>query len=238
MWRCLRKGKLVKDPIIDAWLQLMKNRALRSDFRVLTFNSSHYALLSQCENCPPAELTHWLLKNDCWSKAVWLFPLIYGGHCNILIIIPKSRIFLFMDGPHKEPPDDLLKQICALMESVKGDLDWSQWTFHQPTDYPVQHPMSNNCAIHVCAWTCVICTGQELTCQHKEMAKMRRLMAAQLWAAPEMEVDSSGGNCGDYDSPVRKSSTTWKDVTWSNRTPGCSRTLEYCASLIEDRGEL
>ncbi|KYN09815.1 Sentrin-specific protease [Trachymyrmex cornetzi] len=183
----------------------------------------------------------WAEKTNIWEYKIWLIPVHLGAHWTLLIVVPHRQIFIYIDSLHIKIPNHILIQICNFMDSVRShhlaigrkQQQWSKWTIFQPKDNPrpdTVSEISENCGIHVCIWSYIICSGIYVPFDDNIMNNVRINICHFLKKFQSMTVKQQSQK---YNSIINTSKSNVKDINFEEKLPflGFDSTYELCATL-------
>ena len=120
-------------------------------------------------------------KKEAWTHDIWLVPKNEDGHRSLIVTVFSIKTIIYIDSLHWKLKKKILKRLCSFIEEVfnnanVGQFDWSQWTYYQPHDIPLQvgDSAGNNCGVHLCVWMYIISTGKSFRFEESIMDKARK----------------------------------------------------------------
>lgn len=183
--KTLNPNQWLDDSIINAFFFLLQNHC--TTLRAFSFDTFFVESLMSSEFLSDM-WKKWATSVNIWDQDVWLMPVNHASHWSLLVVVPKYKMFLYLDSLHLVPPKNLIENVCLFMEMFSGNkftrkvkgISWPQWTLYMPNDVPLQTTVPNscgNCGVHVCSWAYTIFTGKLYEFHERDMNNVRKNLA-------------------------------------------------------------
>lgn len=172
----------------------------------------------------------WARKNKIENKHLILIPInIDNTHWTIMLVIPKSKIMIYLDSFRQDCPQNILDGVLTFVkEYFNVDLKKENWILHNPKDVPRQ-TNGTDCGIFICAWAFLIATGEPYDFQQSHMDTVRISIANLLCHANINQIKKFKREDGQ-DTKVEENLQEFIEVE-SSIPFGLDTTINACAAL-------